>query len=330
MAQDVTATATPNIFDSAVCFTLSLHTLGDTRKVSPKLITEINSGVGSTDAPIEMQLRFGTPVVVNAAKDFINMNKRLFQCPEYRAITTYHAQIRDYVYRNSVPASFLKSGMYIIKDVDVDRIFAGVDNMILQAQRLYDAFMLVYPAMIDRDRQRLRGVYDLDDYLNERKARASFGVEYQIVEFSAPGRGRRISRERLAEETEKLERTVTNAADAIVQLLLTETSEIVNRAVDRLAGSRADGKPEIFRDSFVPNLKDFFQTLRNRNITDLQAFNDIADRANALLEGVVDSKQVRDIDSLRKSLGDGFREVQTMVEQAIIAQPSRRITFDGD
>lgn len=110
--------------------------------------------------------------------------------------------------------------------------------------------------------------------------------------------------------------------------LYSETAGLLDHALDRLEGN-GDGKPKVFRDSLVNNLKEFAAGLKSRNITDNEGLNELAERLQAMLSNV-SPEYLRNSETLRSRIVTGFREVKTVIDAAMIERPSRRIDLSED
>lgn len=293
-----------NMLENAVCFVLRISALGNSRKVNT------------------------AAVECDADKTMIGVNKRLFDSEEYKAIKKQHGEIRQFVYSRSVPAFFLRDGVYMLKASEVQNVIADLEPMIRKSGELADDFVAVYPALIRDAETRLRSLFNPGDYLSADVARAQFAVSYQFIEFGVPGTLRAVSPELFEQESAKLRDTFSNAAESIVQLLYSETAGLLDHALDRLEGN-GDSKPKVFRDSLVNNLKEFAAGLKSRNITDNEGLNDLADRLQAMLSNV-SPEYLRNSETLRSRIVTGFREVKTVIDAAMIERPSRRIDLSED
>jgi hypothetical protein len=296
---------TASIFESAVALSLNISRLGNSKKLPKSLIT------------------------VDCDSDAYKANKQLYACPELTAIFDHMTAIRSYVYSVSVPAFFVRDGVYLIKVAEVERVCARLDQMIADTEPLVDAFIAVYNAVVDNDARRLRAAYNPGDYFTRERARASFSVSYQLVEFGAPGQLRRSNPELFAAESAKLRDSFSNAAESIEQLLYAQTAELVDHAIDRLSGERDGNKAKIFRDSLTENLNEFAETLKARNITDSAELNDIADRLMRLLDGV-DPKYLRKSADTRQELVRGFEVIKSIVDANMVDRPTRAFDLSDD
>lgn len=291
-----------NPLENAVCFVLKISALGNSRKVNT------------------------SAVECDTDKTMIAVNKRLFDCPEFKKIKRKHGEIRQFVYSRSVPAFFLRDGVYMIRTSGVENLMRDIDRMATETADLVDAFIAIYPEVVADSLRRLGSLANPADYLSPEVARGQFSVTYQFVEFGVPGRLRAVSPDVFAEESRKLRDTFINAADSITSLLYSETAALMDHAIERLSGN-GDGKSKIFRDSMVTNLKDFFSGLKDRNLTDNAALNDIADRCNALLSNI-DPERLRNSDGLKATVTEAFKTVKVEVDAAMLDRPSRMIELD--
>ncbi len=89
-----------------------------------------------------------------------------------------------------------------------------------------------------------------------------------------------------------------------------EFAKLIAHLGERLSGSD-DGKPKVFRDSAVGNLREFFDRFRDLSIHSNQQLDDLIQQAQKLLKGV-GPQDLRESGDLRRP--DWFRAEPGAVE----------------
>ena len=88
-----------------------------------------------------------------------------------------------------------------------------------------------------------------------------FDVEWDFPAFEPPDYLRQLSPELYRQECQRVQARFDEAVRLAEEAFLSELAKLVSHLTDRLSGSE-DGKPKIFRDSAVDNLRGFFERFR--------------------------------------------------------------------
>jgi len=86
----------------------------------------------------------------------------------------------------------------------------------------------------------------------------------------------------------------------------------------------ADGERQVFRDSVINNLTEFFGRFADLNVRSSAELDALVEQAQALVRGVT-PQQLRDSDSLRQHVAAEMSLVQTQVEGLLTEAPRRRL-----
>ena len=102
-----------------------------------------------------------------------------------------------------------------------------------------------------------------------------------------------------------------------------EFGKLVAHLRDRLSGSE-DGKPRIFRDSAVENLKEFFNRFRSLSVRSSPHLDDLVEQARQLVAGVA-PQDLRDSEGLRQQIHGQLSSMQSAIDGLLVERPRRRI-----
>ena len=287
-----------DVFSRATCLSLELGVPGSRRKVASSEVT------------------------VDADTDRIGVSKSLYDSKEFKAVKTMDGTIRAYIYGRSLPSMF-RSGVYMVPNTLLQETDTRLLELQAERDALIDAFMLEYPAIKLRDREKLRGLYDDADYPADATLRKAFSMGWEYIAFGVP---QNLPGAMFAREQSKAAAKLAEATDEIRQVLRAEMGELVKHMVDRLSG-KGDGKPKVFRNSLVENLKEFLQVFRDRNITDDAELDALCDRAKSLLNGV-DAQALRESDQARSKVAAGFAEIKSQLDGMMQPAGTRAIYLD--
>jgi hypothetical protein len=107
------------------------------------------------------------------------------------------------------------------------------------------------------------------------------------------------------------------------QAFATEFSRLLARLSARLADGEG-GRRQVFRDSVIGNLSEFFGRFSALNVRSNPALDALVEQARQLVQGV-NPQRLRDSDSLRQQVAADMARVRQQVEGLIVEAPRRRL-----
>ena len=102
-----------------------------------------------------------------------------------------------------------------------------------------------------------------------------------------------------------------------------ELAKLVEHLQERLSGSE-DGKPKVFRDSAVENLKEFFSRFRQLSVGSDEQLDAVVRQAESMLGDTV-PQELRDQSSARQWIAQGLAEVRQALDPLLVDRPRRKI-----
>jgi hypothetical protein len=97
----------------------------------------------------------------------------------------------------------------------------------------------------------------------------------------------------------------------------------VAHLTERLAGQE-DGKPKVFRDSAVENLREFFDRFRHLNVRSSDELDRLVEQSQQIIRGV-EPQQLRDNQPLRQQIATQLSSVQSVLDGMLVDRPRRNI-----
>lgn len=295
-----------NVFQRAYGLSVQLGAIGSKRKVN------------------------SDSVEVDADKALISVSKTLLESPEVLAIKQLLATVRQYLYSQTVRPDILRAGVYLLPRVTAEEVDQQLVDYSNQLRDLVDNKLLApleedptktrYEQIQERDRIRLRSVFNPKDYPSPAKVRESCFIKWDYIEFGVP---ESLPDAIKGRENEKAAERVAQAAEQIQQLLRVEMLDLVSHISDRLEPG-AGGKPRIFRDTLVTNIKDFLKFFAARNLTDDIELEKLCQQAQALLDGI-DPQVLRDRSDLRERVQKGFSDIKAQLDGMVVTEKPRRL-----
>ena len=219
-------------------------------------------------------------------------NKRLLRKEAFAAMTKTMSKARALHYENTLPWD--DAGSRLLTTANYDHYTAAVDELAEQLVTERNAFIHDYDSNIDQARIGLGGLFRTEDYPAKDSLRRRFAIKYRIVPVPNPehfladlaaGDADRVKRDIEALVQERLQDAITD--------LYKRLGEAVDHVVKRLDVD-AEGKPLVFRNSLIGNIRDLVDIVPRLNI-----FGD--ERLAQLCQQVKDRIASVDPDELRPS-----------------------------
>ena len=297
------APQTKSIFDRAVNLTVYIGGISNTKRVSSAMVE------------------------VDAEKDRIAVSKRLLESPELKVLSKFDGEIRQYLYKLSLP-SILKAGVYLIPMTLVPQVESKMKDFALKRKQLVEDFLAAYPQRKSEAAAELRGLFNESDYPTEAQIRKAFTFEWQYLNFGTPGKLNEISAAFFEEQQSKMQAKVAEAANEMRDALRVGLQELTSHLAERLAPGE-DGGKKIFRDTAVKKVKEFLELFDAKNITDDAALTTLIAKSRAVLDGV-DPNSLRKNDALRSTVQAGMADIAKQLDGLLTDAPTRHIVFEED
>lgn len=255
---------------------------------------------------------------VDADKKYIKASKVLLACDETAAIKTLFSEVRTYLESVSCPSNF-KRGDYLLS---VELLLKVDERMKDYARQLENAKVTlagVYGIRVDEERRRLRSTFNPADYPIADEICNRYFIKWQYLALATPQNLPEALRE---QERAKLADMWQEAGEGVQQLLRAQLAEVVGHLQERLTGAN-DGKPKIFRDSAVENIKEFLADFDARNITSDAECALLVQKVRELLSGV-EAQDLRDNAALRSKVRESFEDINLQLDDMMVNKPKRR------
>jgi SOS response regulatory protein OraA/RecX len=265
-------------------------------------------------------------VTVDADPDALYIGKELLESKQLKAISSLDDSTRHWLYARALPSfGTLRDGVYRLPLALVDQIDEGLEEFQKRRQRLINQFGVRYPELVNAARIRLRALYNPGDYPPVDQVLTRFTFAYRYLSFMTP---ESLSVQLLARERVKAAAEVASEVEEIKLALRASFAELINHATERL-GSRPDGKKQVFRDSLVANLEEFFTYFQARNLVNDQELAELVERARSVMQGVA-AEELRSNDLMRGIVRERMEQIKGEMDRNLMVRPSRRLILDRE
>lgn len=264
--------------------------------------------------------------IMDAALDtdpaFVGAFKRLVDADALAKIASIGAEARRYVYSRSLP--FPVEGAVFVPTPLIPEVDARLAESKARYESAVSNFVSDFEAFREQARLKLGQLFDARDYPKDVARR--FGMDWRFVVMAPAGQTQLIDPMLVAREQERFADLMQRAQREAVGALRVRFAELVDHAVDRLAGGRDGGKPKVFRDTLVENWRDFVSVFSALNISDDVQLTKLVETCEAALSGV-DAKDLRDDTKLREHVACKLSGVQQNLDAMLADRPTRKITI---
>jgi hypothetical protein len=257
----------------------------------------------------------------SADSRFLTAGKKLIDTRHeaFRRLTSVKTRIGSYWRGISLP--YVEPGVRLIKQGDIESFvhtMQGFREELTQAEGDLNA---VYDQVKADARQRLGRLYNPGDYPAE--IVHLFGVEWDFPSVEPPSYLMRVAPEVYAEERQRVAARFDEAVRLAEQAFAGEFARLLSHLTQRLANGE-DGQRQVFRNSAVNNLTDFFSRFSELNVRSNPELDALVEQARQMVQGVT-PQRLRDSDSLRQQIAGEMAQVRQQVERLIVDVPRRRL-----
>lgn len=282
---------------------------------------------------VVLSVSFGKPGVrrkvdnseieVDADKSLIHVSKEILSCNEYKAIGKLDGTLTKTLREKCLPANkFFRRGFHLVSPAMLQEIDETVLEFKRQRVILKDAFIALYPSLVEGDKARLRGTYDADDYPPREEVERAFYLKARYLTLGTPEDLRGANAEIFARQEQENAAFWTEAREEIRSTLRVAMSEFINHLLEKLTGNNGE-KPKIFRDSAVTKMVAFLDAFEKRDLTEDGEMLVVVQQARTLMAGV-DPQTLRENGTVREIVRKGFEELKASTD-GLLSTRTRQI-----
>lgn len=263
-----------------------------------------------------------TATALAADESRLSLRKRVLDRahPAYRRLTTLRTQTRATWIAATLP--YVEPGIRLVPRQAIAQLDVQIEELGGGIARATDALDDVRDELIEDARGRLGRLFVESDY--PATFRGLFGVSIDYPSVEPPDYLMRLNPDLYRREQERVREQFAAAAHAAEQAFIAEMSAMINHLRDRLAGDAAGGKPRVFRDTAVENVKAFFERFNRLSFESSDELDNLVTDAERLLDGV-EPDALRASADLRQHVAGELAKIEGCLEGLTIAKPTRII-----
>ncbi|MBL8829741.1 MAG: hypothetical protein JNM18_22370 [Planctomycetaceae bacterium] len=256
-----------------------------------------------------------------AAGQFLSAGKKLLDTrhPAFQAVTGIRTRLAGLWRGMSLP--YPEPGIRLIRQADIE-FFHHAANLLqgelTQAVAELDAHFEELKAAAC---ERLGQLFNAADY--PQSLRGLFAVEWDFPSLEPPAYLRELNPELFRQEQARVAARFEEAVQLAEEAFIAEFGQLVGHLTERLSG-HDDGRPKIFRDSVIENLRTFFERFQQLNVRNDAQLDELVAEAQRIVQGVA-PQRLREDGTLRQSVASQLSAVQSVLDGLLVDRPRRRI-----
>lgn len=256
-----------------------------------------------------------------AERAYLSAGKKLLDTshPAFKAVTAVRHRVLAYWKGVSLP--YPEAGIRLIRQDDVGTFTVQLTSLKAELDEAVLKLDEQYGELRAAARRRLGSLYNAGDY--PATLRGWFDVTYDFPSVEPPEYLRQLSPQLYQQEAARVAARFDEAVELAEQAFTDELAKLVSHLTERLAGAE-DGKPKVFRDTVVENLRDFFERFRHLNIRSNEQLDELVGQAQRVVRGV-EPQQLRDNQVLRQQVAAQLSGVQAVLDGLLVDRPRRNI-----
>ena len=252
---------------------------------------------------------------------FLSAGKKLLDTrhPAFQAVTGLRGRVRSYWLGLSIP--YPDPGIRLLRR---DQIEAFDAQLTLFRSELEEAVKNLdehYGELRSAARERLGSLFNAGDYPPQMAG--LFAIAWEFPSIEPPNYLQELNPALFEQEQARVAARFDEAVQLAEEAFVTELGKLVSHLTERLSGQE-DGRPRIFRDSAVENLREFFERFRQLNVRSNDQLDDLVGQAQRIVQGV-EPQELRDSSTLRQQVATQLAGVQSVLDGLLVDRPRRAI-----
>jgi len=256
-----------------------------------------------------------------AQGEYLSAGKKLVDTkhPRFKAVTSVRNRARSYWASISLP--YPESGIRLVRQDTLETFQEQMREFKEELEETVERLDEQYAALKSAAEDRLGSLYDANDY--PVSLAGLFDVSWDYPSIEPPSYLQQLNPELYEQECLRVQARFDEAVQMAEQAFIEELSQLVSHLTERLGGQE-DGRPKVFRDTAVGNLREFFDRFRSLNVRSNEQLDALVSQCGQIVSGVA-PQQLRDNGGLRQQVASQLSGVQSILDGLLVDRPRRRI-----
>jgi hypothetical protein len=245
------------------------------------------------------------------------------RAPAYRQVARVRSEAS--AYWRGVTLPYPEPGVRLLDQNSLGLFATTMASFRDQLHSAAGDFVAAYQQMKAEARRRLGTLFNEADYPATLEGLFDLEVSYPPIE--PPRYLVALSPDLYREEQARVRARFESAIELAEQAFAGELGRLMKHLAERLSGT-ADGRPRIFRDSAIGNIREFLQRFERLNVRSSQQLDDLVAQARATIAGLAPG-ELRSSRMLRESVARDARAIESAVDVFMADRPRRTILRRG-
>lgn len=262
----------------------------------------------------------------NIAGGRIRAACKLYTGEAFAKIKALDFEARSRLTRLAIPTPNTFRGAYVLPLrmlAKVEELLEGIKKT--RADLVSDFVVYSYDDEVERAKAELGTAFDPADFPAPDKIAGQFGMYWSIFALNVPENLPAEVRER---EMEKLKNTISEVSSDCRQALRQGLADLVAHLAERLTPD-PDGKTKRLNKSAIENLREFLDTLGDRDITSDAEIKALGERAKQII-GTTSADDIRGNVAISDRIRAGMDQIAKEASKLIQIDGDRRMAFDDE
>jgi hypothetical protein len=260
---------------------------------------------------------------VDADKAMVRATKKILECPEYEFLLQLKRGIHRRLRTLALPGEILRAGVYPISVPMVQAIEKTLEDFSVRWGVGVLGLGEVWDLRVREVEDRLRALYDGEDYPSWERVRGSFAVRWSYFAMNTPQILQTISAKLFTREQAKATVQWNEMLEEIRDGLRLTFKELVDALVDKLT-PRPDGTRKKLVG--VDRLLEFLDTFSKKDVADDAQLRTLVEDVRGLLAGQ-DITRLRKDQGLRELVQEQMQTVKVVLDSLVEDAPARQIVL---
>ena len=257
----------------------------------------------------------------HADRSLLYASKKILDAkhPKYKNVTRIINDARVYWVAVTVP--FPESGLRLIRKKKIQEFCDDMQDRKESLEEAVAELEAAYADLREAAQEKLGDLFNPADYPSS--LAGEFEISWDFPSVTVPEYLKQLNPELYEQQQKRIAAKFDAAVSMAEEAFFGQFAEMVARIADRLKPN-ADGKKQVFRDTLVGNIHDFFDAFGEMSLRSNQQLDALIEKAKNTVSGI-SAQDIRDNDGLRNSIQREFSGIQQQLESLMTTTPDREI-----
>jgi len=262
---------------------------------------------------------------VDADRDMVRATKKILQCPEYEFLLQLKRSIHRRLRTLALPGEILRAGVYPVSVPMVESVEKTLEDFLVRWGVGVLGLGEVWDLRVREIEDRLRALYDEEDYPSWERVRGCFDVRWNYFAMNTPQVLQAISAKLFTREQAKATVQWNEMLEEIRDGLRLTFKELVDALVDKLTPAPDGTRKKLVG---VDRLLEFLDTFSKKDVADDEQLRVLVEETGSLLSDQ-DISQLRKDQGLRELVQERMQSVKVVLDSLVEDAPARQIVLQN-